>query len=96
MNVKEMASKYILKTERVLKNMVRTRRLTVEDEDVTEVVEEAKRYLEDARFYLERGMAGTSLASVSYAEGLLDSLRMLGLLEFSWRNCEVRMDERER
>ncbi|RJS77142.1 DUF357 domain-containing protein [Candidatus Bathyarchaeota archaeon] len=96
MNVKEMASKYILKTERVLEDMVRTRRLTVEDEDVTEVVEEAKRYLEDAKFYLERGMAETSLASVSYAEGLLDSLRMLGLLEFSWRNREVRMDERER
>ncbi|KYH41825.1 MAG: cytidyltransferase-like protein [Candidatus Bathyarchaeota archaeon B26-2] len=84
MNVEEMASRYIFKTERVLRNMIRVQRPTIEEEAVMEVIEEAKRYLEDARFYLERGMSGTSLASVAYAEGLLDSLRMLGLLEFSW------------
>jgi len=52
--------------------------------DVERVVEVAKRYLSDSKYYVETGKDVTSLASISYAEGLLDALRFLKLAEFSW------------
>ncbi|HIE13818.1 TPA: DUF357 domain-containing protein [Candidatus Bathyarchaeota archaeon] len=84
MKAKNLALKYIRKTERALNKVVRTGRIEVDNSLVTGVIEEAKRYLEDAKFYLRKGMATTSLASIAYSEGLLDALRMLGLAEFSW------------
>ena len=51
---------------------------------VDEVLDEAKRYFEDAKYYLGRGHFETSLASIAYSEGLLDALRMLGLVKFKW------------
>ncbi|MCE4615416.1 MAG: cytidylyltransferase family protein [Desulfurococcales archaeon] len=43
-----------------------------------------KRYVNDSRYYLEKGDAETSLVSVAYAEGLLDSLKYIGELEIQW------------
>lgn len=51
---------------------------------VLEVLEQAENYLRDSRFYLGRGEGAIALASVAYAEGLLDALRLLGLVEFDW------------
>jgi FAD synthetase len=51
---------------------------------VEEVIEEARRYLSDSRYYLGKAAYLTALAAASYAEGLLDSLRILGLIEFEW------------
>ncbi|RLG10037.1 MAG: diphthine synthase, partial [Thaumarchaeota archaeon] len=39
---------------------------------------------EDSRRFLSEGRLADSLAAISYAEGLLDSLRIMGLAEFSW------------
>jgi len=58
--------------------------LTFKGGGVERVVEEARRYLSDSRYYFDRGAYLTALAAVSYAEGLLDSLRLLGLAEFEW------------
>jgi len=83
--VEELASEYIRKTERVFEELK-----TVQGQahlyagSVKEVVEEARRYLQDAKYYLERRGFETSLASIAYCEGLLDALRMLGFVEFSW------------
>lgn len=49
-----------------------------------EVLEQAENYLRDSRFYLERGEGAVALASAAYAEGLLDALRLLGLVSFDW------------
>ncbi|MEM2123014.1 MAG: DUF357 domain-containing protein [Candidatus Bathyarchaeia archaeon] len=57
---------------------------------VDEVIEEARRYLSDSRYYLEKEAYLTALAAASYAEGLLDSLKILGLAEFEWSE---RVDE---
>jgi len=38
------------------------------------VIEEAARYIEDAKFYLEKGDEETSLAAASYSYGLLDGM----------------------
>ena len=43
------------------------------------VVEYAKRYVADSRYYLETGKPTTALAFVAYAEGLLDSLSIIGV-----------------
>ncbi len=48
------------------------------------VVENAEAYLSDAKHYLEKGDPFTALACIAYAEGLLDALRHLGIVEFDW------------
>ena len=52
-------------------------------EEVKTLIEHAFRYLEDAEYYSAERRA-TALASVSYAEGVLDALRLLGLVDFEW------------
>ena len=85
MSPKELAAKYILKSERALPELK-----TVNGEGhlnidkIKTVIDEAKRYLEDAKYYFADKRFETSLASVAYCEGLLDALRMLGYVEFSW------------
>ena len=81
----KLATEYIHKTERVLKQLkLAETSVCLDEAGAREVVEEAKRYLEDAKYYLDRREFETSLASVAYCEGLLDALRMLGIVEFSW------------
>jgi len=45
------------------------------------VIDYAKRYVADSKYYLETGRPTTALASVAYAEGLLDSLSIIGMTE---------------
>jgi len=85
MTLKELSLKYILKSERVFNGMkILQGPMHISEENVKEVIEEAKRYFEDAKFYLGKEKLETSLASIAYCEGLLDALRMLGFVEFSW------------
>ncbi|MBS7656766.1 MAG: DUF357 domain-containing protein [Candidatus Bathyarchaeia archaeon] len=85
MALEELAAKYIQKTERVL-SLLKSVNVSVfpDEKKVYAVVDEAKRYLEDAKYYYEEKRFETSLVSVAYCEGLLDSLRMLGYVEFTW------------
>ncbi|MCD6368829.1 MAG: cytidylyltransferase family protein [Thermoproteales archaeon] len=57
---------------------------------VKEVIDLANAYVNDARYYLEKGDVFTSLACVAYAEGLLDSLRFQGLVDFKWPKQPLR------
>ena len=52
--------------------------------DVEALVDAVYRYLGDSEYYLNTGDCLTALVAVSYAEGLLDSLRYLGLAEIPW------------
>jgi FAD synthetase len=52
--------------------------------DAMRVVEAAERYLEDSVYYYEKGDIETGLVTVSYAEGLIDALKYLGIIEISW------------
>lgn len=79
------ALKYMLKTEKALKSLrIVHGSAVIGETTVMRIVDEAKRYFEDAKYYLERKEYEVSLASISYCEGLLDALRMLGLAEFEW------------
>jgi len=53
-----------------------------------EVLEMAKRYYEDAKYSYDKGDYITGLINISYAEGLLDALRMLGASSFKWQRVE--------
>lgn len=46
------------------------------------VLELVKGYVNDARHYAEKQKPVTSLACVAYAEGLLDALKFLELVDF--------------
>ncbi len=85
MSAEELATKYIQKAERALTDLkIINDKGSSDSGKVKAVVDEAKRYLEDAKYYVANGRFETSLASVAYCEGLLDALRMLGYVEFSW------------
>ena len=85
MTLEEMVSNYIRKTERVFGEIKRASSSVHPNEgNVESVIETAKHYLEDAKYYQRKSKLETSLASVAYCEGLLDALRLLGAVEFSW------------
>jgi FAD synthetase len=85
MILEELVSKYISNSERVFGEVKRVSSFVhLNEGKVGNVIETAKRYLEDAKYYQRRSKLETSLASVAYCEGLLDALRLLGAVEFSW------------
>ena len=55
------------------------------DEKLRRVIDLARMYLDDARYYYEKGDYFTALACIAYAEGLIDALRWLGHVELEWR-----------
>jgi len=85
MTLERLVSKYIeavesVFTELTISNVI----LSIDEEKIKGVIEHAKRYLEDAKYYHKKNRLETGLASVSYCEGLLDALRLLEMVEFSW------------
>ena len=85
MILERLVTKYIKTAENVFTDMVVSKVTpNVDKEKVEEVIEHAKRYLEDAKYYQRENKLETGLASISYCEGLLDALRLLGIVEFSW------------
>ncbi|RLF12428.1 MAG: hypothetical protein DRJ98_00600 [Thermoprotei archaeon] len=58
--------------------------VSVDGNKVRTVLDLVERYYRDALHYLEEGDLTTSLVCVVYAEGLLDTLRVLGLASFKW------------
>lgn len=78
----ERARKYIETAEANLRqDKLVDKGKMVEASSVTKVSDAIHRYVQDARFYLDSGKPATSLASIAYAEGLLDALVFLGLTE---------------
>jgi FAD synthetase len=74
------ARKYIANlTIELEKTSTRTEDAGVRAVNIGRVTDAIRRYLQDARHYLDQGHATTSLASVAYAEGLLDALKFLEL-----------------
>jgi FAD synthetase len=80
-----LISKYIKGAEHVIEEIGEIpEKLSLKEEEAETVFDWAKRYLQDAKYYQENGKLETSLTSVAYCEGLLDALRLLGAVEFSW------------
>ena len=74
------ARKYITALSGALrKTRTRTSDTSVAGVNIRKVIDATQRYLRDAEHYLHEGRPSTSLASVAYAEGLLDALIFLEL-----------------
>ena len=85
MSIEELITKYIRGADRVIKEIKEIpEHVHLSEAEVATVFDWAKRYLEDAKYYQQKGKLETSLTSVAYCEGLLDALRLLGAVEFSW------------
>lgn len=84
--IEELITKYITSADRVIKQIggISEENLHLNKKQAAIVFDWAKRYLEDAKYYQKKGNMETSLTSVAYCEGLLDALRLLGVVEFSW------------
>ncbi len=78
----ERTSKYLETTVETLKR-VRTRKLpkAISQRQVEAVLELVRGYAKDAKHYLETRKPVTSLACIAYAEGLLDALKFLELID---------------
>ena len=85
MKIDDLITKYVKGAERVIKEIENVPDdVQLNSEEAKTVFDWAKRYLSDAKYYQERGKLETSLTSVAYCEGLLDALRLLGAVEFTW------------
>jgi FAD synthetase len=83
--INELISKYIKGAEKVIEEIGEIpEKVNLNEEEAAKVFDWAKRYLQDAKYYQEKGKLETSLTSVAYCEGLLDALRLLGAVDFSW------------
>lgn len=83
--IEELISKYIHCAERVVKEIGEfPKKIQINQEEAKTVFDWAKSYLQDAKYYQKKGKMETSLTSIAYCEGLLDALRLLGVVEFSW------------
>lgn len=82
MTIKNLVYKYLAKTEGIFQQIISENSL--EDRRIKMVLDCVKRYLEDARYYMRKERFETALVSVVYCEGLLDALRLLGMVKFQW------------
>ncbi len=85
MSLEELVSKYISSAEQAISELKLVEGSPcLSKGSVQTVVESAKAYLQDAKYYRENKRFEVSLASVAYCEGLLDALKMLGAVKFEW------------
>jgi FAD synthetase len=85
MSLEELVSKYVGSAEHVFREIDITETGTnINVPNVKKVLEFAKAYLEDAKYYRDKKKFEVSLASVAYCEGLLDALKLLGAVKFEW------------
>jgi hypothetical protein len=86
MTLETLVAKYIRNTEQVFKEIkiIENDSANLRGYKILEVIEAAKRYFDDAKYFQEKGKFETSLVSIAYCEGLLDALKLLGAVKLSW------------
>ena len=85
MSLEALAAKYIGSAEKVFSELKRNPTpVTLTEETVVAVLQWARDYLADAKYYKAQGKLETSLTSIAYCEGLLDALRLIGAVTFEW------------
>lgn len=85
MSLKQLISKYIASADDVLATIEIVKDAANPRADsIKKVVESARAYLEDAKYFRQKEKFEVSLTSVAYCEGLLDALRLLGAVKFEW------------
>ena len=82
--VERLVDKYSKSCRRVIEE-IKLKELprSITKEDIKKMMEHATNYLNDAEYYRTENLP-VALASVSYAEGILDALKLMDLAEFEW------------
>ena len=94
MSLEELVSKYVDSADKAFSMMEIGRvSISLDEKGIRKIVDHAKCYLEDAKYYKEKGQFEVSLTSVAYCEGLLDALRMLGAVKFEWPLRKLRKEK---
>lgn len=88
---REKASRYI---DNVI-HALATLQSQVREEQVDYIIEQARLYLSDAQHYFNLGNCLTAIACASYAEGLLDALRMLEKAAFQWKSTHSPVSDKK-
>lgn len=79
----ERTAKYVEATSASLRRLKSAKvPATIVQSQFDYVLDLVKGYVKDARHYAEKRKPVTSLACIAYAEGLLDALKFLGLVDF--------------
>ena len=87
--VRSLVGRYISSIELALKDLkIRDSNSTLVEHNMELVIDAVKRYLSDAKYYLEIKKEVRALTSISYAEGLLDALRIMELVDFEWQRVD--------
>ncbi len=79
-----MVSKYSTKTLTALERARYAAKRKEGTSNLVPVFENVELYVQDALRFLKEGKEELAVLSIGYAEGLLDSLRFSGTLEFEW------------
>lgn len=90
MSAGDLAAKYIRNVGRVFEEIgaLDASETRLNEGKVRGVIDYARNYYEDAKFHRDQKKFEVALTSVAYCEGLLDALRLLGLVEFEWLTKE--------
>ena len=87
--VEKLLAKYVQSVEKVFAEIKLSRTgVNIAPGKPGRVVDLAKRYFEDAKYYREMKRSDVGLAAIAYSEGVLDALRLLELVEFQWPTKE--------
>ncbi len=65
--------------------------LKIIDASSSKIVDIALSYFMDSRYYFEKRDCITGLVTISYAEGMLDALKSLNIIEWSWQKPKERI-----
>lgn len=83
--LKLRALKYIQGMRRVLSEVkVIGVPVTISPSEVETLIYWARNYVEDSKVFLDRGDVASSLVAICYAEGIMEALKLLRLVEFEW------------
>jgi len=78
-----------LKIESYIRNVIdvieQIKSTSLIDREVKEILDIAEAYVKDSIHYLKNNDEFHALATIAYAEGLLDALRFLGKVKFEWK-----------
>ncbi len=85
MTLKNLVSKYTASAEHAFNTIAVSETCANAGADsIKEILNLAKAYLEDAKYYVSKKRFDVALTSIAYCEGLLDALRLLGAVRFEW------------
>jgi hypothetical protein len=82
MSIEALVDKYIMSTDKALKEMKRAKvSVKLDEKSIDEIVAYAMAYLEDAKYYRDKQKFEISLTSIAYCEGLIDALKLMGAIK---------------